>query len=1117
MIDFAARSQGVQPVVRHPEGVQPSWDTELFVLQAENREQMCQEINALLAFLEREPRVGLKDLAATLAAELRPASSRLTIIAGALADLQTRLRRAADRLADPRTRFIKDSVGIYWFSEPLYRQGSVALLFPGEGAQYLNMLADLVPHFPEVQATFAEADAQSFPITPTFLLPANATAAEKAETERQLRSLEFSISSVLLANTALFRILESLELPFSAIAGHSAGELSALWASGSLDSTQLRIDQVIATMASLETPDGQSAQGPEALLLAVGAGKPVLMPIVQELGVASDVFLAMDNCPHQCVMVGRHEPMLRVESALQARGAMCERLPFHRPYHTPFFEPFMAPLRRMFDDVAFQTPRLPTYCCTTGQRFPDDPEAIRALTLAHWVSPVEFSQLVHNLYADGARIFVETGPRGNLTAFVEDILRGQPMAAVAANVTRRSGLTQLQHMIGQLLAHQVPLRLTTLFERRHPMTVAWRGQGGLSNGRSAVLAQYMTVMDEFLQLQQTMMEQFLARRSSRPTSPVVVPAPAEIQWDPMVESASLTPGSSAPWIMLGVVQEFDPGYELVTRRQLHLDEDLYVRDHSLGGCDVSRVDPKQHGSPVLPMTFSLEILAEAGVTLLPQLKVIAIENVRLHRWIAFEEGMPTILEIRARVLPAGENESQWTVSATISDCGNSVENPLPPRLVVEANVLLAAEYPGPPASQIEFVNERPSSITLPMLYRSLFHGPMFRGVLSTDRYADRAVEGTVRVSERGDWFRSTREPALVYDPVFLDAAMHVLVGWHLEQPDQSGRVLLPFKLDRIEFFAPTPPPYTQVKALAYLEMETARNVRHSLEVFGPDGRMLHRMKGAWYWRFYLPIGDKINFNSPKDEYFLSVLWPEALPPGADACCMFLEPPLDLNQTLMLASLARVTSTPEEQREYFQLPDNNAERIAWLFQRLGVKDAARQYWFDKHGERLMPADMVLRIEGEGRATLSPRDPDRSDALPLVRMASQGAKVAALAAFHGRPGIALAVVPAADQTLAMDGLDAEEQRLLHRFGAGVECLTRFLCARHAIVQALAPELPGAEVGVAVRGGDLATGRLLLAVGPALAEAFPEYRMDLLCVQTARRDNLVVATTLCQRGEQ
>jgi hypothetical protein len=162
-------------------------------------------------------------------------------------------------------------------------------------------------------------------------------------------------------------------------------------------------------------------------------------------------------------------------------------------------------------------------------------------------------------------------------------------------------------------------------------------------------------------------------------------------------------------------------------------------------------------------------------------------------------------------------------------------------------------------------------------------------------------------------------------------------------------------------------------------------------------------------------------------------------------------------------------------------------------------------------------MALDNVGTGHPTIRPRDPTRSDLLPMVRMAGHGGKVVSLATFQGRPGIAVAPVPDPDQPPALDSFDEDERRRLERFqGDRAELAMRFLCARQALVNALGPELPGAGVGVAVRGVDSATGLLLLALGPVLAEAVPEYRLDLLKVQTARRDNLIVATTLCQRAE-
>jgi acyl transferase domain-containing protein len=72
------------------------------------------------------------------------------------------------------------------------------------------------------------------------------------------------------------------------------------------------------------------------------------------------------------------------------------------------------------------------------------------------------------MYDDGFRIFVEVGPRANLTGFVMDILKGKAFLATASNVHHSSGITQLNHTLGLLAAHFVPLRLDALYVDRMP-------------------------------------------------------------------------------------------------------------------------------------------------------------------------------------------------------------------------------------------------------------------------------------------------------------------------------------------------------------------------------------------------------------------------------------------------------------------------------------------------------------------------------------------------------------------------------------------------------------------------------------------------------------------------
>src|SRR5207249_2020557 len=135
----------------------------------------------------------------------------------------------------------------------------------------------------------------------------------------------------------------------------------------------------------------------------------------------------------------------------------CERLDFDRPYHTPGFRPFLEPIREVLDKW-IQTPaRIPTYTCATKTVFPSELESIREIAVEQWAAPVAFRQTIEAMHDDGVRTFVEVGARGNLTAFVDDILRGRPHLSVPMNLEKQSGIAQLCHGLGLLTAAGYPV------------------------------------------------------------------------------------------------------------------------------------------------------------------------------------------------------------------------------------------------------------------------------------------------------------------------------------------------------------------------------------------------------------------------------------------------------------------------------------------------------------------------------------------------------------------------------------------------------------------------------------------------------------------------------------
>jgi acyl transferase domain-containing protein len=117
------------------------WETEVFVLSGSSRAELLDRIQRFRDLLRGHDRVELADLAYTLNVPLDQGPFRLALVAGSVEELQQKLQRAAQRLADPRCHKIKEVHGLYFFAEPLAPGGRLAFLFPGEGSQYINMLA----------------------------------------------------------------------------------------------------------------------------------------------------------------------------------------------------------------------------------------------------------------------------------------------------------------------------------------------------------------------------------------------------------------------------------------------------------------------------------------------------------------------------------------------------------------------------------------------------------------------------------------------------------------------------------------------------------------------------------------------------------------------------------------------------------------------------------------------------------------------------------------------------------------------------------------------------------------------------------------------------------------
>ncbi|HXG13412.1 MAG TPA: SDR family NAD(P)-dependent oxidoreductase [Gemmataceae bacterium] len=445
------------PALRH-------WPAELLVWRRPSRAALVEAVQSCRDALEKGAQPDLADLAHSLWKVNRPepAQPTLAVVAGSLDDLKEKLTNALAVLGSPSNR-CHDPRGIFFAEQPAEQAGKVAFLFPGQGSQYPDMLAQLALAFSEVRQTFDEAeralDGQlDRPLSKYIFPPSPFTPEQEQENRRALTRTDVAQPALGAASLAMFRLLTNLGIEPDFLAGHSYGDYVALCAAGALTPTELirlshRRGRVILEAAE-QMPGGMAAiDAPAEVVEKVIAGIP-------------GVTAANLNSPKQTVISGTAEGIESALKQFQQQGIRGQRIAVACGFHSPLVAAAKEPLARALAECTFAPPRRPVFANTTAAPYPAEPAAIAALLADHLASPVRFQEEIEALYRLGTRIFVEVGPQGVLTGLVGQVLSDRPHLAVAADSKGRPGLVQLQHLLGQLLVHGVPVRLEHLFEHR---------------------------------------------------------------------------------------------------------------------------------------------------------------------------------------------------------------------------------------------------------------------------------------------------------------------------------------------------------------------------------------------------------------------------------------------------------------------------------------------------------------------------------------------------------------------------------------------------------------------------------------------------------------------------
>jgi [acyl-carrier-protein] S-malonyltransferase len=274
-----------------------------------------------------------------------------------------------------------------------------ALVFSGQGSQYVGMMKDINEKYPSAREIIAKADS---------LLGYSLSTICFDGPNEELKKTKYTQPAIFLHSALIIELLGS-KLSFDGVAGHSIGEYAALFAAGSLKfEDALRL---VSLRGELMFSAGVELPG--TMFAVIGMDDDKVSEVCSGLtkkSTGNHVVAANFNSPGQIVVSGSAQYLRDNIGEFKAAGAkMVKELEVSGAFHSPLMEPAKNELEKAIEKIEFKDAKVPLFTNVYAKPM-QKAEELKSALILQLTSPVLWSQTLNAMKSDGFNNFKEVGP-----------------------------------------------------------------------------------------------------------------------------------------------------------------------------------------------------------------------------------------------------------------------------------------------------------------------------------------------------------------------------------------------------------------------------------------------------------------------------------------------------------------------------------------------------------------------------------------------------------------------------------------------------------------------------------------------------------------------------------